>query len=284
MTESFEPWYGEIWRDCVCNPCYRVSNAGRVISFMDQYLGVRERKILNGLSRELTPRLMIPQEHRLGYLYVTFKDSSGISRKRFIHRLVAEAFIPNPKNKPEINHINGVKTDNYPWNLEWCTHSENIQHARRTGLMPDSMYMKIAAMQRKSVYCYETDTVYDSVDVAAEATGVYKSQVSRCCQGKDNHAGGFHFCYGEDIDLFLANIDAIILASRHLRPVVAIRVDTGEEIYFSSRREASKALGIPDSYISNIIAGRNLKTRGWTFRDRTPEKYLNLRSAKNGVY
>jgi hypothetical protein len=68
-----------------------------------------------------------------GYIKVNLKIKQKTNSK-ILHRLLAEAFIPNPENKPQVNHINGIKSDNTLENLEWCTLSENRQHAYDTGL------------------------------------------------------------------------------------------------------------------------------------------------------
>jgi len=68
-----------------------------------------------------------------GYYMVTLSKNNKQNPKR-VHRLIAEMFIPNPYNKPHVNHKDGDKLNNNIKNLEWCTHLENMQHAFRTGL------------------------------------------------------------------------------------------------------------------------------------------------------
>lgn len=85
----------------------------------------------HGNSRRL--RIMKPFLNNSGYYRIGLFDGNGKRRVHYVHRLVAETFIPNPSNLPTVNHIDGNKLNNRVDNLEWCTQSENVKHSVRTG-------------------------------------------------------------------------------------------------------------------------------------------------------
>lgn len=103
---------------------------------------------------------------------------NGKSKNYRVHRLVAEAFIPNYDNKPQLNHKNGIKTDNRVENLEWCTNSENQQHAWDNGLNRSSY--------KKVVLDTETGVFYDSATELANAIGVNRSTLISHLNGHRN--------------------------------------------------------------------------------------------------
>lgn len=114
---NLENLHQEEWRDVVgYENYYKVSNYGRVKSF-----------------KRGVPKIFHVAQDKDGYEIVNI-SGNGHSRNIGVHVLVAEAFIDNPKDKPQVNHYNGVKFDNCIWNLEWNTAAENAQHALEFGL------------------------------------------------------------------------------------------------------------------------------------------------------
>lgn len=106
---------------------YEISNTGIIRSIP------RKIKLKKGI-RKVKACVIKPRINNCGYVEVRLSKYS-IVLSTFIHVLLAETFIPNPDKKKEVNHKNGIKSDNNLSNLEWCSHAENMQHAYDTGLL-----------------------------------------------------------------------------------------------------------------------------------------------------
>lgn len=175
----------EEWKQVKDHPKYSISNYGRV------------RNTETG--KILTPNIRSKTSH---YLYVNFSYGYKNLVKKNIHRLVAEAFVPNPDNKPEVNHIDGNKQNNMVDNLEWVTTSENALHAYSMGLRHTKPNNTLSAIDatRKPVRNITTGEVFKSLVDAANAIGGKSGGVSKCVTGKRKQYKGMRFEYCEVVD------------------------------------------------------------------------------------
>ena len=179
----------EIWKDIEgYEGRYQVSNLGRV------------RSLSLGKIAKFRPehhgRVLKPYLTRYGYYSVDLYYDTGKKRHHLVHRLVAQAFIPNPDNLPQINHKNEVKTDNRVQNLEWCTPVYNLTYNDRP--------KRVAITQGKEVEQIDSSgnvvATYPSAYEAERQTGIHATNINACCIGKQGHprAGGYRWRYADE--------------------------------------------------------------------------------------
>lgn len=168
-------------------PNYYVTSSGSVYSRSYRQTGrVKKLKPMVDLNNYLTIDL--------------FNGTKRCNKK--IHRLVAEAFIPNPENKPQINHKNGNKKDNRVENLEWATSAENILHAyrvlRRRSPCPALGKLGVLnKLSKKVVQIKNGKTIasFWGTEEAERQTGINQSNISACCRGLRKTAGKYQWAY-----------------------------------------------------------------------------------------
>ena len=178
---SVESLPNEEWRDIIgWEGLYQVSNLGRVKSLP------RLHKSVHGeyLSKEriLSPRVCGGQRE---YLSVALYRGKGAVQRK-IHRLVAMAFISNPKGYKEVNHIDENKRNNMASNLEWCSRSYNVNYGRRIEKQSAHLQKAVLAFTRRGQFVARFKSIKD----AAVWAGVDGSNVSRAIK-RDSVSGGY---------------------------------------------------------------------------------------------
>lgn len=182
----------EIWKDIKgYEGIYQVSNKGNVKSLK------RIVKTWNAY-KTLYDRLLKAYTSKNGYLHVVLRKDN-VAKNYNVHRLVAEAFIPNTENKSQVNHIDEDKTNNCVYNLEWCTPKENINYGN--SLKKRAYTQRITGCQinnkstSKKIRCIQTNKVFPSIREACRTFNLDASTVSKVCKGKKRATKGWSFCY-----------------------------------------------------------------------------------------
>lgn len=129
-------------------------------------------------------KFLKPFKPKNGYLCINL-CRNGKVKSFLIHRLVAEAYIPNPENLPEINHKDENKIHNYINNLEWCDRKYNCNYGSRNDWC------------KKKVKCVETGQIFNSIEEAANLINKHRQGISDCVRGRQKSCGGYHWEYVE---------------------------------------------------------------------------------------
>lgn len=218
-----------------------------------------EGKVKNDITdKELSPRV------QQGYKHVTIYINKKPKSCR-VHRLVATAFIPNIENKPYVNHLNGIRSDNRMENLEWVTPSENTQHAVDIGLFKPT--------REKQVVQYSLNgdkiAIYRSISEAARKTNSSVEKIVNCCQFTRKTHNEYQWRYKEDeVD----KLQSVELPKTKAKKVAQVNPKTNEVIaIYDSFCQAAKAVNGTQSAITHVIKGdKGTKTHkgfGWKLVD-----------------
>ena len=189
----------EIWKNIEEYPDYMVSNMGRI------------KRLSTGYYRR-TEKILKPQLQNNGYLHIKLSQKDK-TKCILVHRLVAQVFIPNPNNLPQVNHINEDKTDNRVENLEWCTQKYNINYGngiskRVKTNKENGTYKKIgkinSKIHSKSILQFSKDNSFirkwDCIMDVQRELGYDNKQICSCLKNRQKTAKGFKWVYADDYE------------------------------------------------------------------------------------
>lgn len=174
----------EVWKD-ITGYCgkYQISNLGRIRSL--RYNGGNHIKVMS------------PNDNGHGYLSVALCDGFGKRRIFYVHRLVAEAFLDNPDNLPQVNHLDHNRKNNNVHNLEWCSIRDNLLYGTTHERAANTMRETSPTRKPVAQYSLSGDFIrtFRSINDAERETGIRASGISLCCNNKLRKTGGYVFSF-----------------------------------------------------------------------------------------
>lgn len=241
----------ETWKDVVgFEGFYKVSNLGRV-----KRLGQNVTDKI-GRTRYVPDRIL--KSKKVGKYIGLQLSKESITYPKYIHRLVAEAFIPNSENKTDVNHIDGDKSNNNANNLEWVTRKENMAHAFATKLV--STEKPVNQFTLKGVFVKR----FHSMMEASRQTGFKVAGIQGCARGEYRHPYNFQWFFDEDIHKVK---DIEREAARHGVGVVKLTLENEFICEYNKISQAYKDLGKTDNgAISQVCKGNRKDYLGFKWK------------------
>lgn len=256
----------ERWKPIYDFPGYWVSNKGRV------YSNISER-FVEGSPNVRTGRIDISLQR------------NGVRYHRYLHRLMAEAFVPNPHNYPIVRHLDDDPANNCIDNLLWGTQVDNMRDSIRNGTFryfSEEDHERAMLKRRMPIIAIRFSDgerlYFESQQEASRCLQVNQSDIYSVINGKYNGSKGYYFTKANEP----FDYEAFEYAKKHYvkqRPLIkAFNTHTGETYVFKGLTEAANILGVNISAISTILHGKAAISKGWTF------EYIEKGDHHNGYY
>jgi len=247
----------EIWKAHPDIAGIEVSTLGRVRTL--------DKMVWNGKGTYSKKGRILKQSKSInGYMYVSIKANGKFIKQR-IHRLVAQTFISNPDNLPEVNHKDNNPLNNNVSNLEFCTHKYNTTYREKYGTPAKE------CVPKSPVFAVNLSTLevlhFSSQHEAGRELEIFQSHINAVIKGKRKQAHGYWFKAddGNGIEADKDKLKSIVDSMIFTRCVFAVNLNTLEVSRFNSQKEASIVLGVSQGNINSVIKGSRKQTGGFWF-------------------
>ena len=257
----------EIWKSHPDIVGIEASTLGR-IRILDRVVSSKK------MTRFIKGRVLKQFENVNGYLTVNISINGKWATKR-VNRLVAQTFIPNPDNLPQVNHKDCNRKNNNVDNLEWCDNSYNMQYREKFG---KSLGISVMAVKLSTLEV----SIFSSQHEASRVLKISQGNINNVIKGRYNQVGGYWFKEddGNGIEADKDKLNDIVNGMRFREEIFAVNLNTSEVSRFKSQSEAGRELEISQSNISKVIKGNRKQTHGYWFTnaDEKANDYIEQKS------